>query len=317
MKQMFIGIMSLLSLVLAADDALPDLYVPPTKAHTIDLRITGSPEFALEAEQWRQVYTGLQHEKSRVRFRVEAKGNTFAVPSVIEATAHLGMMSRELKAEELAAYNKHFGAAPVTLPVAYQVYAVVVHPENPIKSISLQELDAIFSADRKRGHPKALTRWGDLGLEGEWADKAITPCIHNSSTAAYGYTKKHLLLRGNYSKRVVPMRPGMAVSRDRSAIALVRAVHVGRSLKALAVSDTPGEDRVALTHKTVKSGAYPSVVHYFLLSPPKPDPATRDFLRFLYKHQGQQIIKESWLYPLDKEQVQENLLRVEKLSVNG
>ena len=53
--------------------------------------------------------------------------------------------------------------------------AVYVHKDNPIKSLTLQQVDAIFSKTRKGGPDKDIRTWGDLGLTGEWAEQADQP----------------------------------------------------------------------------------------------------------------------------------------------
>ncbi|MGH7707982.1 MAG: substrate-binding domain-containing protein, partial [Steroidobacteraceae bacterium] len=50
---------------------------------------------------------------------------------------------------------------------------VYVNEDNPLASISLPKLDAVFSAERRRGFPADIATWGQLGLTGRWADAPI------------------------------------------------------------------------------------------------------------------------------------------------
>ncbi len=65
--------------------------------------------------------------------------------------------------------------------------------DNPIPGMDLAQIDAVFSATRKCGYPQDLTRWGQLGLGGEWRDRAIQLYGRNSVSGTYGYFKEHAL----------------------------------------------------------------------------------------------------------------------------
>src|SRR5205807_1234472 len=76
--------------------------------------------------------------------------------------------------------------------------AVFVHKDNPIKSLTLEQVDAIFSKTRKAGAAKDAKTWGDLGLEGQWKDKPIDIYGRNSASGTYAFFKEHVLLNGDY-----------------------------------------------------------------------------------------------------------------------
>ena len=100
-----------------------------------------------------------------VKIQVEGKGSSTAPPAHIVGTSQLGPMSRKMKAEEIDAFEKKYGYKPLLVAVALDGLAVYVHKDNPIKSLSMQQVDAIFSSTKKRGG-KDVTKWGDLGLVG-------------------------------------------------------------------------------------------------------------------------------------------------------
>src|SRR5437588_205497 len=137
---------------------------------------------ALWAEGFHKFYPNVQVE-------VEGKGSTTAPPALIAGTAHFGPMSRPMKQAEIDKFEEKFGYKPTALATSIDMLAVYVHKDNPIQSLTLQQLDAIFSKTRKAGYNKDLTTWGDLGLEGEWADKPISIYGRNSASGTYGYFK--------------------------------------------------------------------------------------------------------------------------------
>ena len=116
-------------------------------------------------------------------------------------------MSRKMKSKEIDEFEKQFGYKPVQLRTSIDMLAVYVHKDNPIKGLTLQQVDAIFSKTRKGGYAKDIRTWGDLGLTGEWKDKPISLYGRNSASGTYGYFKKHALFKGDY-KDEVKEQPG-------------------------------------------------------------------------------------------------------------
>mgnify|MGYP002049166106 CR=1 FL=1 len=68
-----------------------------------------------------------------------------APPALMEGTSTFGPMSRPWKPSEIDAFKDHFGYPPTVIPSAIDMLAVYVHKDNPIKGLSLQQVDAIFS----------------------------------------------------------------------------------------------------------------------------------------------------------------------------
>src|SRR5215471_982643 len=90
-------------------------------------------------------------------------------------------VSRELKPDDISKFKAKFGYDPLSVPIsggsyrhfgALDAVAFFVNKDNPIEQITYKQLDQIYSSTHARGGP-AITKWGDLGLTGEWADKPI------------------------------------------------------------------------------------------------------------------------------------------------
>ncbi len=153
----------------------------------------------LWAEGFRAIYPN-------VNVQIEGKGSSTAPPALIEGTAQLGPMSREMKAAEIDAFEKKYGYKPTAIKVAIDSVAVFVHKDNPIKGLSLDQLDSIFSSTNKRGG-KPINTWGELGLTGEWANRPISLYGRNSASGTYGFFKEHVLKNGDY-RSTVKEQPG-------------------------------------------------------------------------------------------------------------
>ncbi len=84
-----------------------------------------------------------------MNIQIEGKGSSTAPPALIEGTAQLGPMSREMKASEIDAFEKKYGYKPTAIKVAIDALAVFAHKDNPIKGLTLQQVDSIFSSTNK------------------------------------------------------------------------------------------------------------------------------------------------------------------------
>lgn len=115
---------------------------------------------ALWAEGFKSFYPN-------VREAIEGKGSASAPPALTEGTCSVAPMSREWKPSEIDTFQERHGYPPTVMPVAIDMLAVFVHRDNPLEAFSLEQIDAIFSKNRKGGFSDDIRTWGDLGLRGE------------------------------------------------------------------------------------------------------------------------------------------------------
>jgi phosphate transport system substrate-binding protein len=282
-----------------ADPALPAY--TPVKGVSGSLKSVGSDsmnnEMALWAEGFKRLYPS-------VKIEIEGKGSSTAPVALEAGTAQFGPMSREMKSEELERFESKFGYKPVSVPTSIDMLGVYVNKDNPIKGLSLQQLDAIFSKTRKGGADRDIRTWGDLGLTGEWADKPISLYGRNSASGTYGYFKEHALFKGDY-KDEVKEQPGSSsvvqgVASDRYGIGYSGIGYRTADVRAIPLAAAPGEDFVEPTAENGYSGDYP-LSRYLLIyvnaQPGAPlDPLRREFLRYVLSAQGQgEVVKDGYL----------------------
>ncbi|HQR43461.1 MAG TPA: substrate-binding domain-containing protein, partial [Gemmatales bacterium] len=205
MYKSFLGSLSLLlgltcsiHAQVSLDPTLPE-YVKATTGISGTIKSIGSDTMhnlmSLWGEEFRKNYPN-------VRIEIESKGSGTAPPALIAGTAQFGPMSRPMKDKELDDFKKKFGYPPTAIPTSIDVLAVYVHKDNPLKSMSLDQVDAIFSKTRKKGNKTDIVTWGDLGLTGEWADKQISLYGRNAASGTYGYFKEHALANGAFKDTV-------------------------------------------------------------------------------------------------------------------
>jgi phosphate transport system substrate-binding protein len=217
-------------------------------------------------------------------------------------------MSREMKSEESDQFEKKFGYKPTKVAVAIDTLAVFVNKGNPIKSLSMQQVDAIFSKGRKGGYPKELKTWGDLGLTSEFATRPISLYGRNSASGTYGYFKEHALFKGDY-KDTVKEQPGsssvvQSVGADRFAIGYSGVGYATSGVRVVPMSDERknGGAVFEANYENALSGKYPLSRYLYIYinkGPKKPiDPLTREFLKFVLSKEGQEIVVKDGFLPL-------------------
>ncbi|MDA0970149.1 MAG: phosphate ABC transporter substrate-binding protein [Planctomycetota bacterium] len=247
---------------------------------------------------------GFKRSYPSVREAIEGKGSSSGPPALIEGTSTFGPMSRDWKPTEIDAFKQKFGYAPTVVPTAIDMLAVFVHKDNPIESLSLQQVDAIFSKNRNGGLPSDIRTWGDLGLGGEWKTRPISLYGRNSASGTYGYFKEHALFKGDF-KPTVKEQPGsssvvQAIANDRFAIGYSGIGYRPADVRAVPLALRQNEAAMAAEAENAYAGRYPLARFLFLSVNFKPggslDPLRREFLRYVLSADGQAgVLKDGYL----------------------
>jgi phosphate transport system substrate-binding protein len=260
---------------------------------------------------------GFKKSYPSVREGIEGKGSASAPPALTEGTSTFGPMSRDWKPSEIDTFKEKHGYPPAVVPVAIDMLAIFVHKDNPLKEISLQQIDAIFSKNRNGGLKNDIVTWGDLGLEGEWKDKPISLYGRNSASGTYGYFKEHALFKGDF-KPTVKEQPGssavvQAVASDKFGIGYSGIGYRTADVRALPLAPKTGEAAVPTEPEFAYSGDYPLARFLYLSVNHKPgsqlDPLRREFLRYVLSASGQADAKKDGYLPVTAEVAREALAK--------
>jgi phosphate transport system substrate-binding protein len=275
----------------AVDPALPS-YVT-VGGVSGDMRSVGSDTLNNLMQLWSEGFSGLY----AAGVTVDGKGSATAPPALIEGTADFGPMSREMKPEEVDKFEAKFGYKPTGIRVALDALAVYVNKDNPIPSLTLQQVDAIFSSTRKQGASADLATWGQAGLTGAWGSLPISLYGRSSSSGTYGYFKEHVLAKGDF-KSTVKESPGSAavvqgVTADRGGIGYSGIGYRTSGVRAVPIAGKSGGP-VEATSANVLSGQYPisrALYVYVNMAPGRPlPPGVREFLLYVLSKQGQEVV---------------------------
>jgi phosphate transport system substrate-binding protein len=253
------------------------------------------------------------------KIQIEGKGSSTAPPALIAGTAQLGPMSRPMKGTEIDQFEKKYGYKPTPIRTSVDALAVFVNKDNPIKCLTVAQVDAVFSKSRRYGYKEEIKTWGQLGLTGEWAGKPISLYGRNSASGTYGFFKEHTLKNGDY-KDTVKEQPGSAsvvqgVTVDRYAIGYSGIGYATAGVRAVPLAEKEGAPCVEATADNAYSGSYPMARFLFVYvnkAPGKPiDPLTREFVKLVLSKEGQEVVIKDGYFPIPASVAKEELNKIQ------
>ncbi|MFM9958528.1 MAG: protein kinase domain-containing protein [Phycisphaerales bacterium] len=294
------------------DAGLP-MYTPETVLSQ-RLRSVGSDTMDRLVRLWEQEF---QRSHPGLMIKHEGRGSGTAPRALAEAIAHIGPMSRPLNEPEKREFLAQQGYEPTQLVVAFDALAVYVNATNPVatRGLSLEEVDALFSATRKRGAPREISVWSGLGLSGEWATRPVVLLGRNRASGTFAVFRELALKGGEY-------RPGMLeligsaevvdrAAEEPGAVGFSGIGYARPEVRAVPIVVSPGAPPIEPVLENVLSGAYPlSRGLYLTLDLPPgqpPSPWQREFLRFVLSRRGQELVAQAGFFPLEAEKAEAQL----------
>ena len=253
----------------------------------------------LWAEEFKRLYPN-------VNIQIQGAGSSTAPPALTEGASNFGPMSRMMTAREIEGFEKKHGYKPTPVGVAIDALAVYVNKDNPIKGLSIQEIDAAMSVGRKCGGATDITKWGQLNMTGEWANRDIAMYGRNSVSGTYGFYKDVALCKGDF-KRNVAEQPGSAsvvqsVATQINALGYSGIGYKTSGVRALPLSKKPGEPFIEPDAENAISGAYPLARVLYVYVNKKPNqplaPLEREFFKMVLSKQGQEVVIKDGFVPV-------------------
>jgi len=260
---------------------------------------------------------GFQKTYPNITYSIKGEGSSTAPPALIEGTAQLGPMSRAMKESEVDAFEKKYGFQPTMLNVAVDCVAVYVHKDNPIKGMTIPQVDCVFSQTQRSGF-RSITTWGQVGLTGTWENLPISLYGRNSVSGTYAFFKENALLKGDF-KDTVKEQPGSAavvngVANDRAGIGYSGIGYKTADVRAIALSKSHDAPLAEPTFENALKGKYPlgrTLMLYIAKKPNEPAPLhVQEFLKYVLSREGQEIVIKDGYGPLPASAVEEELAKI-------
>jgi len=251
----------------------------------------------LWAEEFNRAYPN-------VNIQIQAAGSSTAPPALTEGTSNLGPMSREMKDDELEAFESKYGYKPTAIPVAVDALAVLVNKDNPVKGLTMEQVDGIFSSTYKCGGAD-IENWGDAGVAA-WASKSIQLYGRNSVSGTYGYFKEHALCKGDF-KNNVNEQPGSAsvvqsVTSSVNGIGYSGMGYTTSGVRMVPLAKKGSKTFVDATPENAIAGTYPLTRYLYIYVNKKPNqplaPLDNEFIKMVLSKTGQQVVIKDGYIPL-------------------
>lgn len=297
----------------ALDPQLPH-YRPRKEKLTGTFKGGASDVLIALVQSWIKAFK-IHHPKVDLSVSPPYAGSLGAV-ELVKGNLDFVFVSRELKPEDRKDFKAKFGYDPMSVPVsggsyrhfgALDAIAFFVHKDNPLEMLTFDQIDSIYSATRHRGG-KPITKWGELGLTGEWADKPVKGYGIKPWNGFEEFVRQRILStadkRGEwredigFEKVVFPM--AKHVAGDRYGIGYSGVAYIDQGVRVLPLVARAGEAPVAPSYENVALATYPlSRLTFFNVNkhPDKPlSPVLEELLRFVLSKEGQQIVLDQGIY---------------------
>ena len=288
------------SAVQTVDAGIPDYH----KASGIagNLSSVGSDTLANLMTLWAEEFS---RQYPTVNVQIQAAGSSTAPPALTEGTSNLGPMSREMKDDELEAFEDKHGYKPTAVPVAIDALAVMVNKDNPIKGLTIPQVDAIFSSTLNCGYANDIETWGDAGVA-VWGSKSIQLYGRNSVSGTYGYFKENALCKGDF-KSNVNEQPGSAsvvqsVTTSKNGIGYSGMGYTTSGVRMVPLAKKEGQPFIEPTPANAISGTYPLTRYLYVYVNKKPNaplpPLESEFMKMVLSKAGQEVVIKDGYIPL-------------------
>jgi len=251
------------------------------------ITVKGSDTLVILAQKWAEVYMG---KNSSTKIQVTGGGSGTGFAALQNQTTDLCDASRKIKAKEIEACIKAFGKRPTEYKVAVDGLSVYVAEGNPVKELTLEQLEGIFTGKTKN--------WKEVG----GADAPITVYSRENSSGTYEFFKEHVLKGKDFVSSAQTM-PGtaavlQAVAKDKNGIGYGGAAY-GAGAKHLLIKADDSSPAVDPTEENVLGQKYPIWRYlYVYVNPAQDKGEIATYLNWIRSDEGQKIVKDVGYYPL-------------------
>jgi len=251
----------------------------------------GSDTIVNLALAWAEQY---QKEHPEVRISVTGGGSGTGIASLINGTVDLANASRQIKDEEIATAQSN-GVEPMEHIIARDAIAVIVHPENPVNQLTLQQLSDIYSGK--------FSNWSEVGGE----DRPIVRLSRETNSGTHVYFLETVLRLGSSEDKtlfstdtlLLPSSEGIIaeVRQNPNAIGYDGLGYVPEDLKMIAIADQEGGAYILPSIPTVNDKTYPIARDLYMYTNGEPTGIVKEYLDWILDSEAQEIVAELGFVP--------------------
>lgn len=255
----------------------------------------GSDTLVNLALAWAERYQG---ERENIQISVTGGGSGTGLTALINGTIDIANASRGIKDEEVETAKKN-GFEPVEFIVANDAIAVIVHPQNPVSALTLEQVARIYKGE--------FNNWQELGGE----DRPIVRLSRESNSGTHVYFLETVIRLGNSKDKsifsadtlLLPSSEGIIaeVSDNPNAIGYDGLGYVTDEVKMVGLAPQAGMPYIIPSAATVMNGDYPIARHLFMYTRGQPQGAIKDYLDWILTPEAQEIVTSLGFVPVAKD----------------
>jgi len=264
----------------------------PEKAVISD---SGSDTMVNLAQMWAEEY---QKVKPDVSVEVAGGGSGVGIRDLMQGIVDIANCSREMKDSEKEQAKRNTGKEPVEWIVGYDALAVYINKNNPLETLTLQQLASIYA----EGGP--VDKWSqlDVDVQAVGGNDEIVRVSRQNSSGTYFYFREVVLDNKDYkpgsrdmsgSKDVVEL-----VGKTIGAIGYSGMGYATDSVKSVKLSTGEGKTAYAPSLENVAAGHYPLARPLRMYTLGQPQGAAKEYLEWILSPAGQKIVEESGYIPV-------------------
>ncbi len=255
--------------------------IVPVAVSAGTLTVNGSTTVLPIAQRVVEAY---MKEHPEVKISLSGGGSGNGIKALLDGTADIANSSRFLKDEEIKLATEK-GKCPVPFAVAYDCVVPMVHPSNPIKNLTSDQLKGIYSGK--------IRNWKAIGGE----ERPIVVVSRDTSSGTYEVWESKILKGEKVTPDALLQASSgaviQAVSSNRNAIGYDGIGYLNKSVKALTVNGIEGSASTAL------NGSFPVARALFMFTNGWPKDDLLNLINFtLNPAKGQKLVKEAGFVPL-------------------
>jgi phosphate transport system substrate-binding protein len=255
----------------------------------------GSDTLVNLALAWAERYRVLE---PRVSIAVTGGGSGTGIAALVNGTVDIANASRKMKEKEVAAAQEN-GIDPVEFTVAVDALAVIVHPDNPVSELSIDQLADIFTG--------RTTNWKEVGGK----DASIVILSRETNSGTHVYFLEEVVRKGDkenediFASQTLLMPSSVGITselrRNPNAIGYDGLGYVTEHEKVIAVAKDSRSPYVLPTVETGADGSYPIARGLYMYTAGEPTDIITEYLDWIRGSEGQAIVAKLGFVPLPQE----------------
>ncbi len=249
------------------------------------LTIKGSDTMVILAQRWAEEY---MRSRTSATVQVSGGGSGTGIAALINGTTDIANASREIQGSERRTIAQRRGAEPHETRVALDAVAVYVNESNPVSSLTIPQLRAIYRGE--------IRNWSEVG----GPDRRIVLYSRENNSGTYAYFKEHVLEDLDFAATAQTL-PGTAavinaVAQDPGGVGY-GGIGYGQGVKTLSIASEGGRP-IAPTLENATNGAYPLARFLHMYTVGEPSGLAADFIAWVRSEEGQALVERAGFYPL-------------------